>query len=90
MLTGRQLNHVRTIAEISRPEIADEMFVTTSCIKSIEYGFSRDKALLRYYELSLKIMIDNLIDEDKQRICLDLIDQYSECNANTEQPLLYF
>ena len=89
MLTGRQLNKLRTIAEISRSEIADEMFVTINCIKSIEYGFSTDKATRRYYELSLKIMIDNLENEDKRNICLNLIEQYNEYNANHEQPLLF-
>ena len=90
MLTGRQLSRIRTIAGISQSEIASEMLVTTNCIKSIEYESSKDKSLRRYYELSLKIMIDDLIDEDQQRICLDLIEQYNECNAKTKQPLLYF
>ena len=90
MLTGRQLSKIRTIAGISQSEIASEMLVTTNCIKSIEYGSNIYKSLRRYYELSLKIMIDDLIDEDQQRICLDLIEQYNECNANTKQPLMYF
>ena len=90
MLTGRQLSKIRTIAEISQSEIADEMLVGIRCIKSIEYGLNYDKAARRYYELSLKIMINNLEDEDTRRICLDLMEQYNECDANTEKPLLYF
>lgn len=92
MLTGRQPGRIRTIAEISQSEIADEMLVGIRCIKSVEYGLNIDKATRRYYELSLKIMINNLEDEDKQSICLNLLEQYNEYNANNannKQPLLF-
>lgn len=89
MLTGRQLGKIRTLAGISQSEIANEMLVGIRCIKSIECSLNYDKATRRYYELSLKIMIDNLEDEDKRSICLNLIEQYNEYNANNKQPLLF-
>lgn len=73
MLTGKQLKIIRQIAGFSGAEVADKMFITKQTISSIEIGKTKTPSSVRYYEMSLKAMIEDLADPDLHRICLDLL-----------------
>lgn len=78
MLTGKQLKTIRQVAEFTGQEVADEMFMTKQTISSIETGKTTTPSSIRYYELSLSIMIDNLDDDKLRGICRELMDRYNE------------
>lgn len=84
MLTGKQLKTIRQVAEFTGKEVADEMLVTKQTVSSIETGKTTTPSSLRYYELSLKIMVDRLDDNYLQGICYSLFDRYNEENGGKE------
>lgn len=96
MLTGEQLKTIRDIAGFTETEIAERMLVTKQTISSIETGKTETPSNIRYYEMTLKEMIEDLADPDLYRICLDLLQAFGIENdykwillyRNPEKPLL--
>lgn len=85
MLTGKQLNIVRQIAGITTKDIANEMFVAKQTISSIETGKNTEKSSIRYYEMSLKMMIDQMDNAQLKSICYDLVDHYYKSNSDVDE-----
>lgn len=87
MLTGEQLKIVRKIAGFTGTEVAERMLVTKQTISSIETGKTETPSSIRYYEMSLKEMVNDLVDPDLHRICLDLLRTF---NAENEHDSKWF
>lgn len=85
MLTGEQLKTIRQIAGFTKSEVAKEMLWDEHTIDNIENdSFERfiPEYHFRYYEMSLKNMINDLVDPDLHRICLDLLHMLkAECTS---------
>lgn len=90
MLTGKQLKIIRQIAGFSGAEVADKMFITKQTISSIEIGKTKTPSSVRYYEMSLKAMIEDLADSDLCRICLDLLRKFDAENEHSSEWLLLY
>lgn len=90
MLTGKQLKIIRQIAGFTGTEVADKMFVTKQTISSIETGKTETPSSIRYYEMSLKAMIEDLADPDLHRICLDLLRKFNAENEHSSEWLLLY
>ena len=88
MLTGKQLKIIRQIAGFTGTEIADKMLVTKQTISSIETGKTETPSSIRYYEMSLKNMIEDLVDPDLHRICLDLLRTFDSENERDSKWLV--
>lgn len=88
MLTGKQLKFIRQIAGFTGAEVADEMFVTKQTIRRIENGETKASSSIRYYEMSLKDMINDLVDPDLHRICLDLLQMFDSENERDSKWLV--
>lgn len=88
MLIGEQLKTIRKIAGFTGTEVAEKMLVTKQTISSIETGKTETPSSIRYYEMSLKEMIDDLVDQDQHRICLDLLRMF-EAEHDHKWLLLY-
>lgn len=90
MLTGKQLKIIRQIAGFTGTEVADKMLVTKQTISSIETGKTETPSSIRYYEMSLKDMIEDLVDPDLHRICLDLLRAFEDKNEHSSEWLLLY
>lgn len=83
MLTGAQLKTIRLVANFTGDEVAKEMFVTKQTISSIETGKTTTKSSIRYYELSLKLMLERISDQELRSICQILFDKYDALNGDS-------
>lgn len=88
MLTGEQLKIVRKIAGFTGTEVAERMLVTKQTISSIETGKTETPSSIRYYEMSLKEMVNDLVDPDLHRICLDLLQTFNAENEHDSKWLV--
>lgn len=90
MLTGEQLKIVRKIAGFTGTEVAERMLVTKQTISSIETGKTETPSSIRYYEMSLKEMVNDLVDPDLHRICLDLLRKLNAENEHSSKWLVLY
>lgn len=90
MLTGEQLKIVRKIAGFTETEVAERMLVTKTTIWRIENGKTETPSSIRYYEMSLKEMVNDLVDPDLHRICLDLLRKFNTENEHGSKWLLLY
>ena len=90
MLTGEQLKIVRKIAGFTGTEVAERMLVTKQTISSIETGKTETPSSIRYYEMSLKEMVNDLVDPDLHRICLDLLRTFNAENEHSSKWLVLY
>lgn len=90
MLTGEQLKTIREIAGFTEIEIAERMLVTKQTISSIETGKTETPSNIRYYEMALKEMIEDLADPDLHRICLDLLRTLNTKNEHENKWFLLY
>lgn len=85
MLTGKQLKTIRQVAGFTETDLADAMFVMKRSISSIETGETTASSNIRYYEMSLKMMIDHMDDAELKSICYDLVDYYYKSNSDVDE-----
>ena len=90
MLTGEQLKIVRKIAGFTETEVAERMLITKPTIWRIENGKTETPSSIRYYEMSLKEMVDDLVDPDLHRICLDLLRKFNSENEHNSKWLVLY
>lgn len=85
MLTGKQLKTIRQVAGFTGTDLANRMFVTKQTISSIEIGKTTTPSSIRYYELSLKLMVDEIDDAELKSICYSLVDKYYKSNDDINE-----
>ena len=90
MLTGEQLKIVRKVAGFTGTEVAERMLVTKQTISSIETGKTETPSSIRYYEMSLKEMVDDLADPDLHCICLGLLRKFNTENEHSSKWLVLY
>ena len=90
MITGEQLKIIRKIAGFTGTEVAERMLVTKQTISSIETGKTETPSSIRYYEMSLKEMVNDLVDPDLHHICLDLLRKFNAENEHSSKWLLLY
>lgn len=90
MITGEQLKLVRKIAGFTETEVAERMLITKQTISSIETGKTETPSSIRYYEMSLKEMVDDLADPDLHCICLGLLRKFNTENEHSSKWLVLY
>lgn len=78
MLTGKQLKTIRQVANFTEQDVADQMYVSKKTIIDIETNQPQTLSNVRYYYLSLRIMISEMDDTELQAICWSLFNKYEE------------